>query len=211
MYLMLAFVQFISLFIQGTVFAKCSERLVHRIRDNAFRTMLRQDVEYFDVDEHSAGSLTSFLSTEATHVAGLSGATLGTIIMVTTTLIAACTLALSIGWKLALVCIACIPVLMGCGFFRFWMLAHYQRRAKRAYTSSAAYASEAITSIRTVASLTREDDVLKQYQAALAKQQQSSLRSVLKSSILFAASQSLTFLVFALGLWYGGTLIAKYE
>ncbi|KAK3692897.1 P-loop containing nucleoside triphosphate hydrolase protein [Podospora appendiculata] len=211
MYLMLALIMFLSFSVQGIVFAKCSERLIHRVRDRAFRTMLRQDVEFFDRDENSAGALTSFLSTEATHVAGLSGVTLGTLLMVGTTLVSACTVALVLGWKLALVCIATMPIVIGCGFFRFWMLAHYQRRGKRAYASSASFASEAITGIRTVASLTREQDVLQQYKDNLAAQQLASLKSVLKSSILYAASQSFMFLAFALGFWYGGTLIAKHE
>ncbi|ORY70091.1 P-loop containing nucleoside triphosphate hydrolase protein [Pseudomassariella vexata] len=211
MYLMLALVMFIAQLFQGIAFAKCSERLIHRVRDRAFRTLLRQDVSFFDKDENTAGALTSFLSTETTHVAGLSGVTLGTLIMVLTTLISACCLALAIGWKLALVCIATIPVLLACGFFRFYMLAHFQRRSKNAYEQSASYASEAISAIRTVASLTRETDVITQYQHALAAQQRSSLNSVLKSSLLYAASQSFLFFSFALGFWYGGTLIAKYE
>ncbi|GJC95044.1 hypothetical protein ColKHC_03870 [Colletotrichum higginsianum] len=211
MYLMLAGVQFIAFVVQGIVFAKCSERLIHRVRDQAFRTMLRQDVAFFDKDENTAGALTSFLSTETTHLAGLSGVTLGTLLMVSTTLIAALALAIAIGWKLALVCTATIPILIGCGFFRFWMLAHFQRRSKTAYSNSASYASEAISAIRTVASLTREDDVIRQYQASLAIQQRSSLISILKSSLLFAASQSFMFLAFALGFWYGGTLIANRE
>ncbi|KAF9872931.1 ABC transporter [Colletotrichum karsti] len=211
MYLMLAGVQFIAFVVQGILFAKCSERLVHRVRDRAFRTMLRQDVSFFDKDENTAGALTSFLSTETTHLAGLSGVTLGTLLMVTTTLVAALVLAIAIGWKLALVCTATIPILIGCGFFRFWMLAHFQRRSKTAYSNSASYASEAISAIRTVASLTREKDVIRQYQASLAVQQRASLMSVLKSSLLFAASQSFMFLAFALGFWYGGTLIADLE
>ncbi|KAI1337806.1 multidrug resistance protein [Xylariaceae sp. FL0016] len=211
MFLMLALVQFLAQMCQGIAFAKCSERLVHRVRDRAFRTMLRQDVAFFDKDENTAGALTSFLSTETTHVAGLSGVTLGTLLMVTTTLVAAMVVALAFGWKLALVCIATIPVLLGCGFFRFYMLAHFQRRSARAYEKSASYASEAISAIRTVASLTREEDVLAQYKASLAIQQRSSLMSVLKSSTLYAAAQSFLFLAFALGFWYGGTLIAKGE
>ncbi|KAG7418864.1 Leptomycin B resistance protein pmd1 [Fusarium oxysporum f. sp. rapae] len=211
MYLMLAFVQLFAFIIQGVLFAKCSERLVHRVRDRAFRAMLRQDVAFFDRDENTAGALTSFLSTETTHVAGLSGVTLGTLLMVGTTLISAIALSLAIQWKLSLVCIATIPVLLGCGFFRFWILAHFQRRSKAAYDSSAGFASEAISAIRTVASLTREEDVLKTYRDSLAVQQRNSLISVLKSSTLYAASQSLLFACFALGFWYGGTLIAKFE
>ncbi|KAL7626760.1 hypothetical protein AAE478_003534 [Parahypoxylon ruwenzoriense] len=211
MFLMLAFVMLVGQMAHGVAFAKCSERLVHRVRDRAFRTMLRQDVAFFDKDENTAGALTSFLSTETTHVAGLSGVTLGTLLMVTTTLISAMVVALAFGWKLALVCIATVPVLLACGFFRFYMLAHFQRRSRRAYEQSASFASEAISAIRTVASLTREGDVLEQYKKSLAAQQRSSLISVLKSSLLYAAAQSFLFLAFALGFWYGGTLIAKYE
>lgn len=211
MYLMLALVQFLAFIVQGVLFAKCSERLIRRVRDRAFRTMLRQDVAFFDRDENTSGALTSFLSTETTHVAGLSGVTLGTLLMVIATLISACAMSLAIGWKLSLVCIATIPVLVGCGFFRFYMLAHFQRRSKAAYDSSATFASEAISSIRTVAALTREEDVLRQYKNSLAIQQRSSLISVLKSSSLYAGSQSLLFACFALGFWYGGTLIAKFE
>lgn len=211
MYLMLAITQFIAFCGQGIAFAYCSERLVHRARNQAFRTMLRQDIAFFDREENSAGALTTFLSTETTHLAGMSGTTLGTILVVTTTLVAAIALSCAIGWKLALVCTATIPVLLGCGFFRFWMLARFSERAKKAYESSASYACEATSAIRTVASLTREDDVWEHYHQSLVAQSQKSLRSILKSSVLYAAAQSFMFLCIGLGFWYGGTLIANRE
>jgi ATP-binding cassette, subfamily B (MDR/TAP), member 1 len=211
MYLMLAFVQFIAFVVSGIAFAICSERLIHRVRDQAFRTMLRQDISFFDQEENTAGALTSFLSTETTHMAGLSGTTLGTLLTVIVTLVTAIALSVAIGWKLALVTASTIPVLLVCGFLRFWMLAQFQGRAKKAYESSASYACEATSAIRTVASLTREDDVLQHYQQALAAQAVKSLHSVVKSSTLYAASQSLTFLCMALGFWYGGTLLGRGE
>lgn len=211
MYLMLALVQFLAFAVQGIAFAFCSERLIHRVRDQAFRTMLRQDISFFDRDENTAGALTSFLSTETTHMAGLSGTTLGTLLTVLTTLISAIVLSIAVGWKLALVTASTIPILLGCGFARFWVLAQFQNRAKKAYESSASYACEATSAIRTVASLTREEDVLFHYRDAIAAQEKRSLRSVLKSSTLYAASQSLTFLCMALGFWYGGTLLATRE
>ncbi|KAK4697034.1 ATP-binding cassette, subfamily B (MDR/TAP), member 1, partial [Lecanoromycetidae sp. Uapishka_2] len=211
MYLMLAITQIISFSAQGVVFAYCSERLVHRARSQAFRTMLRQDIAFFDREENSAGALTSFLSTETTHLAGMSGVTLGTILIVSTTLIAAISLSCAINYKLALVCTATIPILLSCGFLRFWMLARFQNRAKKAYESSASYACEATAAIRTVASLTREDDVWQHYHQALAEQQKRSLKAILRSSVLYASSQSFMFLCTALGFWYGGTLIADGE
>lgn len=211
MYFMLALVQLLSFLIHGTAFAFCSERLVHRARLQAFRYMLRQDIAFFDQESNSSGALTTFLSTETTHLAGMSGVTLGTILTVVTTLVAAFAVSLSVGWKLSLVCISTVPVLLGCGFFRFWMLAQFQAKSKKAYEKSASFACEATSAIRTVASLTREDDVWQTYHEQLVDQQAKSLRSVLKSSTLYAASQSFMFLCVALGFWYGGTLIANKE
>ncbi|KFX89951.1 hypothetical protein V495_01201 [Pseudogymnoascus sp. VKM F-4514 (FW-929)] len=211
MYLMLAIVQFIAFVVQGWAFAFCSERLVHRVRDQAFRTMLRQDIAFFDKDENTAGALTSFLSTETTHIAGLSGATLGTILTVVVTLIAALAVSIAIGWKLSLVVASTIPILLGCGFLRFWILAQFQSRSKKAYESSASYACEATSAIRTVASLTRETDVLDNYKKQLSAQGAVGLKSTLRSSTLYASSQSMTLLVMALGFWYGGTLLANKE
>ncbi|KAK3069659.1 hypothetical protein LTR53_011839 [Teratosphaeriaceae sp. CCFEE 6253] len=211
MYFMLAMVQLVFFLLQGVSFAYCSERLVHRSRDMSFRVMLRQDIQFFDREENTAGALTSFLSTETTHLAGMSGVTLGTILQVLTTLFVCCIISLAVGWKLALVCIATVPIVLGCGFFRFWMLARFQQRAKKAYEKSASYACEATSAIRTVASLTREHDVWQHYHDQLVAQQVSSLRSILQSSLLYAGSQSFMFLCIALGFWYGGTLIGRGE
>ncbi|KAF2452301.1 ATP-binding cassette transporter ABC4 [Lineolata rhizophorae] len=211
MYLMLAMTQLLSQSLQGLSFAYCSEKLVHRARDLSFRNMLRQDIGFFDKEENSAGALTSFLSTEATHLAGLSGPTLGTILNVTTTLIGAIVLGIVIAWKLGLVCTSIVPVVLACGFFRFWMLARFQRRSKKAYERSASYACEATSAIRTVASLTREDDVWEHYHDQLVEQGRKSLISIIKTSTLYAASQSFLFFCMALGFWYGGTLIGDRE
>jgi ATP-binding cassette, subfamily B (MDR/TAP), member 1 len=209
MYLMLGFVQLLAMSTQGIAFAFCSERLIHRARDRAFRAMLRQDISFFDEEENSTGALTSFLSTEATHLAGISGVTLGTLLSVTTTLFSAIIISLAIGWKLALVTMSTIPVVLGCGFCRFWVLARFERVARGSYKKSASYACENTNAIRTVASLTREIDVYEHYHVQLVEQGRKALKSNLKNSTLYAASQSLMFLCIALGFWYGGTLIGN--
>lgn len=211
MFFVVGIAQFINFSTQGMAFAFSSERLICRARSKAFRSMLRQDITFFDREENSTGALTSFLSTETKHLSGISGVTLGTILMTSTTLGAAVIIALSLGWKLALVCISVVPVLLSCGFLRFYMLARFQQRSKKAYESSANYACEATSAIRTVASLTRERDVWEQYHMQLEGQGKKSLVSVLKSSLLYASSQALVFFCVALGFWYGGTLLGKGE
>jgi ATP-binding cassette subfamily B (MDR/TAP) protein 1 len=211
MYVMLAFVLCLSYAVHGIAFAKTSERLVHRARDAAFQTILRQDMEFFDRKENSAGILTALLATETTHLAGLSGVTLGSIIIAVVTLVSCCTLGLAIGWKLTLVCISTLPITITCGFFQSWLITYFQQRARKTYETAVGLAAEAISSIRTVASLGREQDVLSIYRDSVKVQQRRSLVSVLKTSSLYAASQSMLFFCLGLAFWYGSTLLGRGE
>lgn len=161
MYVMLAAVQWTAWAAQDFCFAYCSERLIHRVHDRAFRTMIRQDVT-FD-DKNTTDRLTTCLVQEATFMAGLSGTTLSTLFMAITTRTDPLTMALVVGWQLVLVCIATVPVLMTCAFLRFWQLAKFQQRAKVYYEKSAAFACEATSSIGTIASLTRKEEVYIEY------------------------------------------------
>ncbi|KAK6086074.1 Leptomycin B resistance protein pmd1-like protein 2 [Seiridium cupressi] len=193
------------------IFGVGSEKMIRRARDQAFRTMLRQDISFFDRDENSTGALLSFLSTETKHLAGISGVTLSTILILVTWLSAALVIALALGWKLALVCIAIVPLVLCCGFYRVSMLADFQAQSKQAYEASASYACEVISAIRTVASLCREDHVLATYHRQLALQRRASLFPSLKSSLFYALSQGVYFLSTSLAFWYGGSLLGKHE
>jgi ATP-binding cassette subfamily B (MDR/TAP) protein 1 len=70
MFLMIALVMLVCYLVLGISFAYGSERLIRRSRDQAFRSILRQDIAFFDRSDNSVGALTSFISTETTHLAG---------------------------------------------------------------------------------------------------------------------------------------------
>ncbi|KAJ4202682.1 hypothetical protein NW759_015332 [Fusarium solani] len=200
-----------NLTIQGVSFAICSERLIYRARSTLFRSIIEKDVSFFDRDENKTGALTSLLGIEAKSLSGVSGSTLGTIFMSCTTLIASMAIALAIGWKVALVCISTIPVLLGCGFYRVWMIAKFAQRSHEAHKQSSAYASEAVMSARTITALATEDQFVRHYEQHLKAQERKSFVSILKSSVPYAASQSFAFFCVALAFWYGGQRIADGE
>lgn len=206
MYLMLRLVVFLSFAVFGVCFAYCAERLIHRARDQVFRAMLRQDISFFDEPDNSAGALMSILSTETTHLGGMSGVLLGTILVATTTLTAIIVLSTAVAWKMALAVISTLPVLLACGFFRFHLLAKLEIRASKAYAKSAAYASEAASAIRVVSALTREDAIVDHYRDNLNQQRHRNRGSALVSACLYAASQSVDLFCTALAFWWGGTL-----
>jgi len=85
------------------------------------------------------------------------------------------------------------------------------RQNREAHDESAHLACEAAGAIRTVASLTREDECLEQYSKALEKPLRKSNRSSFLSSAIYAFSQSTVFFVIALVFWFGSRLVANGE
>ena len=106
MYLMLGIVVFAAWLGQGFFFALSAERLIRRARDFTFRTILRQDVLFFDENLHSTGALTASLSTSTTQLAGLSRAVLGTILTASATLGGGIILSVVIGMEIG-PCVYC--------------------------------------------------------------------------------------------------------
>lgn len=210
MFLMLGLVMLLFYSLQGTAFAFASSRLIRRARVKAFRSILRQDIAFFDMEENASGTLASFLSIETNHLAGISGATLGAILNFLITIAGALAVSCAFGWKLALVCASTMPILLTCGFIRFWVLSRLEKQKKQE-TDAAGFACEATSAIRTVASLTLERYVRRHYHEMLDVQVTQDLQDVLLSSVLYAMSQSFTLLAMGLAFWYGGTLIVNHE
>lgn len=211
MFLTVALVQCLVFIVQGVAFAYCSERLVHRARDRALDAILHQDISFFDRKENGAGVLAGFLSVEATALAGISGASLGTILICISTLISAVAVACTYGWKLGLVCSSLIPILVACGFLCITLAGRFEQQTEEFNNASASYASEAVSAIQTVAALTREVDVHEQFKQSLDAVSRLALKANLKISAVYALSQSLLYACMGLGFWYGGRLIISGE
>ncbi|KAF2133841.1 P-loop containing nucleoside triphosphate hydrolase protein [Dothidotthia symphoricarpi CBS 119687] len=210
MFLMLGLCICTFYFIQGLTLSRGSARLIGSVRNRAFNAMLRQDMEFFDGDTVTSGALASFLSSEANRLAGLSGSTLGTIVSAASSIFVAIIVACSFGWKLALVCTATIPLVLACGYFRFYALARMEKRTKET-SDAASFACEAASSIRTVATLSLEKHLLGKYHDKLGKQAADNLTFTNISASLYATSQGLALFIFALVFWYGGHLLLRQE
>lgn len=85
------------------------------------------------------------------------------------------------------------------------------QKNKGAHEASAQLACEAAGSIRTVASLTREDDCYELYSKSLEKPLKESNRTAIYSNLLYAISQAMMFFVIALVFWYGSRLVSNQE
>lgn len=211
MFLMLGLVLLITYSIQGYLFAVAGSRLGSRARSLAFASILRQDMSFFDREENSSGILTAFLAIEATKLTGISGNTFGALLNGLMTIVSGIAVGCSYGWKLGLVATSTMPIMMACGFMRFWVVTETERRFKKG-TDATAKACEAVAAIKTVAALAMEETVSDQYAKSLMDSHASSLVLDFTSALTYALSQSLMVFVNALLYWYGATkLIATGE
>ncbi|KAI6112070.1 P-loop containing nucleoside triphosphate hydrolase protein [Pisolithus croceorrhizus] len=206
-----AIVSFVVFTIQDYVFALAASDLTTMLRRLSFRAILRQDIQFFDRAENDTGTLTSRINDDPQKVQGLAGVTLGALIQAITTLIGCLIVALAYAWKPALVGMAGFPFVFSAGFVRLRVVVLKDQKNRAVHEDSAKLACEAAGAIRTVASLTREDDCLKVYSGSLEEPLRHSNRDAVWSNLVYAFSQSSTLWVVALVFWYGSGLVANLE
>ena len=192
-----------AIIFQSYCFSRAGISLNTKLRTRAFQSVIRHDIEWFDEDKNSTGAITANLAEDPQKVQGLFGPTMGTILQSVTTLVGGCIIGLIYGPLLALVGIATIPLLVSAGWIRLKVVVLKDKKLKKIHAKSAYMASEAAGSVRTVAALTREDDILRIYSEALEEPLRVSMRGGLKSQCLYAASQGVAFLVIALVFYVG--------
>ncbi|KIY50319.1 P-loop containing nucleoside triphosphate hydrolase protein [Fistulina hepatica ATCC 64428] len=185
--------------------------LMALLRSNMFKSILRQDVVYFDEPSHNTGSLVSDLSNDPQKVNGLAGMILATITQSISTLVIGYIIGLSYTWKIGLVGIACTPFVICSGYIRLRVVVLKDKSNKKAHASSSQIACEAAGAIRTVASLTREHDCLRLYSESLEEPLRRSKKSAIWSSMLYAVAQSIAFWVIALVFYFGAKLVKDLE
>ncbi|CDO69243.1 hypothetical protein BN946_scf185042.g145 [Trametes cinnabarina] len=197
--------------IQNHFFAKTAAELSAKLRSLSFRSILRQDVAFFDEDVHNTGNLTSTLSDNPQKIYGLAGITLGVIVQSIATVIIGSILGLSFNWQIGLVGIACMPAVVSAGYIRLRVVVLKDQHNKKAHEASAQLACEAAGAIRTVASLVREDDCSRLYSESLEEPLRRSKTSAIYSNAIYALSQAMSFWVIALIFWYGSRLVADFK
>ncbi|TXT11166.1 hypothetical protein VHUM_01917 [Vanrija humicola] len=202
-YFIVAIIAAIMIWIQNTIFSRTGWELSAKLRKQSFAAVMRHDIEWFDDEAHTTGGVTSNLADHPQKVQGLFGVTLGSIIQSCATLIGGIIIGLCYGPLLALIGIACIPLVISSGYIRLRVVVQKEAKTKKWHAASAQLASEAAGAVRTVASLTREDDIDKIYSKSLETPMKISNKTALWSQMLYAASQGISFLVIALVFYVG--------
>ncbi|KAJ9591025.1 hypothetical protein L9F63_027767, partial [Diploptera punctata] len=185
-----------GMFLQTYCFGLAGVRLTQRLRVQAFSAMLRQEIGWFDEEKNSVGTLCAKLSGDAASVQGATGSRIGVILQATSTLAIGIILSFTWSWKND-TCFIKSRVMHGQGLSE-----------KKAIEAATKIAIEAISNIRTVVSLSREQLFLQRYMTEL----QVALAAARKKSRfrgpVYSLGQTAPFFGYGLSLYYGGVLIS---
>ncbi|KAI9293023.1 P-glycoprotein [Neoconidiobolus thromboides FSU 785] len=211
MFLLLSIGCFIAGFLKNYSFNYIAEKITYKIRGLYFKSLLQQEIGYFDQLENNVGNLTSKLSKEAQDVHGLIGKFLGPLISAIACAIFSLIVAFLNGWKLTLVGLITIPFTTYGQLMQVNALTSVNQKMQLNYLSMSEIAMECIQNNQTISSLNKEEYFLNQFNNTINQAHKTIKFGILKSSFGYSTAMAAPLFSNALLFWYGTILILTQE
>ncbi|KAI4311048.1 hypothetical protein MLD38_035984 [Melastoma candidum] len=190
-------------------FAVSGGRLIQRVRSTCFHSLMRMEIGWFDQVDHSSGAIGSRLSIDAASLKAVVGIALGLVFQNIATGIAGLVIAFAANWQLACIVLAMLPVLAVSGYIELKFMKGFTADAKKKYEEASQVASDAIGSIRTIASLCLEGKVTEMYKEKCRGPIRTGVRRGMLSGIGFGLAMLLLYLVYACSFYAGARLVEQ--
>ncbi|KAK7843585.1 abc transporter b family member 11 [Quercus suber] len=172
----------VAAFFQVACWMVTGERQAARIRGLYLKTILRQDVAFFD-KETNTGEVVSRMSGDTVLIQDAMGEKVGKFLQLTSTFIGGFVIAFIKGWLLTLVMLSSIPLLVASGAVMSIIISKMASQGQSAYAKAANVVEQTIGSIRTVASFTGEKQAIISYKKFVLKAYNSGVQEGLASGL----------------------------
>ncbi|KAF3326657.1 MDR-like ABC transporter [Carex littledalei] len=199
----------ITIPVEYFLFGVAGGKLVERIRSVSFRSIVRQEVSWFDDPSNSSGKIGARLSMDALNVRRLVGDTLALIIQSLATVICGFVVAMVANWQLALIITVVIPLVGLQGYAQVKFLKGFSADAKVMYEEASQVASDAVGSIRTVASFCAEKRIIETYNRKCEASMNQGVRTGWVGGLGFGFSFLMLYLTYALCFYVGAKFVEK--
>jgi len=202
-------IAFFSNFAQLGFMGITGEKLTNRLRIMSFKSIIRQDIGFFDLRDNSVGILTSRLASEASKIRGLTGERLGNFLMIGSTLISAVIIAFVACWRLAFVVLATVPAFAIGGAIQMKMMAGFSGELAKLFASANSIAITSVDCIQTVTALGIGERFIKDYNAELEVPAKAGRSKALVNGLAFGFTEFCMFAIWALAFWYGSKIVPR--
>ncbi|XP_055690905.1 multidrug resistance protein homolog 49-like [Lutzomyia longipalpis] len=190
-------------------FGTAGVRLTSLLRKWSFSTVIRQEMSWFDDPKNSVGALSARLSTDCANVQGATGSRLAGILQATSSVLIGLLIGLIASWKLALLVALTIPLLLAVAVFDSQYSKSSAAKEKVAMEKASSIAVEAISNIRTVASLGRENEVLKKFIESIDVAAELATKSTKFRGLAYSLNLTMNIFTYGIALLAGGYLMAE--
>uniref|UniRef100_A0A7G3ASY9 ABC-type xenobiotic transporter n=1 Tax=Lutzomyia longipalpis TaxID=7200 RepID=A0A7G3ASY9_LUTLO len=207
--LLLATATGIAALIQSFAFGKAGVRLTSLLRKWSFSTVIRQEMSWFDDPKNSVGALSARLSTDCANVQGATGSRLAGILQATSSVLIGLLIGLIASWKLALIVAITIPLMLAVAVFESQYAKSSAAKEKDAMEKASSIAVEAISNIRTVASLGREKAVLDKFIESIDVASQEATKSSKFRGLAYSLNLTMNIFTYGIAFLAGGYLMAE--
>ncbi|XWS12436.1 hypothetical protein CRYUN_Cryun37aG0088600 [Craigia yunnanensis] len=198
----------IASFLQVVCWMVTGERQAIRIRGLYLKTILRQDIGFFDT-ETTTGEIIGRMSGDTILIQEAMGEKVGKFIQLVSAFIGGFIIAFARGWQLALVLSVCIPLVVIAGGTMAMIMAKMSSRGQLAYAEAGNVVEQTVGAIRTVASFTGEKQAIEKYNSKLRIAYTATIHQGLVSGVGLGAMLVVIFSSYGLAVWYGSKLIAQ--
>ncbi|KAH7353067.1 hypothetical protein KP509_19G077400 [Ceratopteris richardii] len=209
MFLVIACAAMVVIPVQLTCFSIAGNRLIRRVRQLTFKSVLRQEISWFDKSENASGAISARLEGDAVYVKSIVGDTLSLAVQNSSSLVAALVIAFTATWQLSLVILAIVPLLGLQGLAHVKFMKGFSADAKVMYEEASQVATDAVGSIRTVASFCAEEKVMQIYNEKCRSPLQKGIRQGVISGFVFGTANFVMFAAYAFCFWFGARLVQQ--
>ncbi|XP_050434282.1 ATP-dependent translocase ABCB1-like [Adelges cooleyi] len=207
MFVVLALLSGLAWWLQTIGLTSASEKLIMRMRVNAFENILRQPIFWFDLKSSAPGNLISRLARDAPIVKSAAGLRAGQVISALVTLLAALVIAFVFGWKLAIVLVLGVPIIAGAAYKQLTLVRKSQKRDLECMDEAGRIACETVANIHTVQSLAQELMFVSQYEESLEDPFIAAKKQAVTYAVMYAVSQAVIYGMYSVAFRYGAYLV----
>ncbi|KAJ4835577.1 hypothetical protein Tsubulata_007808 [Turnera subulata] len=193
---------------QVTCWMVTGERQAARMRGLYLKTLLRQDVAFFDT-ETTTGEVIARMSGDTVLIQDAMGEKVGKFLQLIATFLGGFVIAFIKGWLLTLVMISTIPLMVLCGAIMSFLMAKMATVGQTAYSEAATVVERTVGAIRTVASFTGEKRAISMYNEFLVAAYKAGVREGIFAGFGTGMTVAVAFSSYGLAVWYGGKLVLE--
>ncbi|XP_072964824.1 ABC transporter B family member 9-like [Typha angustifolia] len=207
-FLYLAAAAGVSAFLQVSCWMVTGERQAARIRGLYLKTILRQDIAFFD-NETTTGEVVGRMSGDTILIQEAIGEKVGKFIQLVSTFFGGFIIAFIKGWLLSLVMLSCIPPIVLAGGIMSLIITKLSSRGQMAYAEAGNVVEQTIGSIRTVVSFTGEKRAIDKYNLFIKTAYRSAVHEGTAAGMGIGSVLLIVFCSYGLAIWFGSKLIIE--